>query len=180
MLNKRNVNHLEDGKQSTWFLKRTHRIFSVIMSVGTYSIRFISRLLSETSWVTERKCGLSDLLCDLLENINYLGEDEVFLFFYILSCRSIVLVLMLHDFSPVLCGFMCALGDDSRQSLWMEPITAWLISNFSNQPIFVTKSPILWSTFTNGRSAQLYLLHVFNGDNFTALEVVDLLCCFII
>lgn len=100
MLNKRNVNHLEDGKQSTWFLKRTHRIFSVIMSVGTYSIRFISWLLSETSWVTERKCGLSDLLCDLLENINYLGEDEVFLFFYILSCKSIVLVLTLHDFLP--------------------------------------------------------------------------------
>ena len=48
---------------------------------------------------------------------------------------------MLHDFSPVLCGFMCALGDDSRQSLWMEPITVWLISNFSNQASFVTRVP---------------------------------------
>ena len=116
----------------------------------------------------------------LLENINYLGEDEVFLFFYVLSRKSTALILMLHDFSPVLCGFMCALGDDSRQSLWMEPMTVWLISNISNRANFVTKSPILWNTFTNGRSAQLYLLHVSHGNNFTALEVVDLLCCFII
>ena len=79
----------------------------------------------------------------LLENINYLGEDEVFLFFYVLSRKSTALILMLHDFSPVLCGFMCALGDDSRQSLWMEPITVWLISNISNRANFVTKSPIL-------------------------------------
>lgn len=69
------------------------------------------------------------------------------------------------------------LGD----GLWIEQIIVWLISNLLQSNHFLwQRAPFSEVLLQMAEVLQLYLLHVFNDDIFTTLEVVYLLCYFII
>lgn len=151
------------------------------MLVGIYQTKSINWLLSDA----EEKCWLCHLPYDMLENINYLGENEVFLLWYsfVLSHKpTSTFISYALWFLP--CGIRLlpfALWDDSRQKS-LDGANHSLVNFQPSQinPLFMTKSHILWSVFTKDRSVPALFTTFFNCKIFTTEEVIQILCNFIV
>lgn len=147
VLIKRALNHFEVRKTACIVSKRgsQSRIFFFYHDVS----RNIPVQTHEL-WYSEGKCWLSHLLYDMLENINYLGEREVFLLFY--SKSQIISNIYLNGtwFLPcVMWLLLFALWNISTQRS-LDGANHSLVHFQPSQikpPFFLTKSHILWSTF---------------------------------
>lgn len=130
---------LKSGKQPVSFPKEAHEV-----GFFFFFNRDVSRNIQVQThelWYSEGKCWLSHLLCDMLENINYLGEREVFLLFY--SKLQIISNIYLNGTWFLLCGMwllLFALWNISTQRA-LDGANHSLFQPFQIKPPFFDKQP---------------------------------------